>query len=266
MLSLYILIYQGQRFSLFQSSEKNMEPTKANRKESIIALIFPAVVVFGNYSWGDIRVLGLMLTIGRVFIPAICLYLLINEKRKGETIIPAPRTKERMLLIVITIWVVYGGITILAMPYADLHAGINEIIALILGSMTILSVTILCKKGEWNNLFTGIKIAVLITLVIGAYEILTGNHLSTSRFCDPEFIKMTKELLGDEADSVRWYIATSIFYNENDYSAMLAVFAPMLICGQVHKSRISRGFDIFLLCFCPSLFLLSYLSSMHAED
>lgn len=227
-----------------------MEKKQTTIINSIIAFLFPTVVIFGNYSLGEIRIFGLMLTIGRVFIPTICLYLLINEKRKRETIIPASRTKERMMLIVLAIWVVYGCITLFAMPYADLHAGINEIIALILGSLTIVSVTILCKKGEWDNIFTGIKIAVLITLVIGAYEILTGNHLSTSRFCDPEFIKMTKELLGDEADSVRWYIATSIFYNENDYSAMLAVFTPLLICVQVHKSRISRAFDVFLLCFC----------------
>ena len=224
-----------------------------NRTKAIIALIFPAVILFGYLNIADIRVFGLVLTIGRVFIPVICLYLIIYEKQKGYSIIPAPRTKERMLLIVIAIWVIYAGITLFVMPYVDLHTGVNEIIALLLGSLTIISVVILCRNGEWNKVLIGIRIVVAITLVIGICELTTGNHLSTSRYCDPEFLKLSKALLGDEADSVRWYIATSIFYNENDYSAMLAVFAPLLVCGKPCKNKIEKGTGIVLLCFCLAI-------------
>lgn len=227
-----------------------MEITNQNKIKSIIAFLFPAIVIFGNYSFGEVRIFGLVLTIGRVCIPLICLYLLADDLRNKEKIIPAPRSREGSLLIMLAVWVVYAAITIVLMPYADFHDGMLEMIALVLGAMIVVNMVILCREGNWYNIMAGLKVVLLITLVIGAYEIVTGNHLSTSRFCDPEFVRFNKELFGDEADTFRWYVATSIFYNENDYSAMVAVFAPMLVCGQRPGKRWVWGLDLFIVCLC----------------
>ena len=67
-----------------------MEIMNHNKFKSIIAFLFPAIVIFGNYSFGEIRLFGLVLTIGRVCIPLICLYLLADNYRNKEKIIPAP--------------------------------------------------------------------------------------------------------------------------------------------------------------------------------
>lgn len=229
-----------------------MEITNQNKFKfkSIIAFLFPAIVIFGNYSFGEVRVFGLVLTIGRVFIPIICLFLLADDLRNKKKIIPAKRSKERSLLIVLMVWVIYAAITILLMPYADFHDGVLEIMALVLGVMIVVSIVILCREGNWYNILTGFKAVLLITLIIGVYEIVTGNHLSTSRLCDPEFIKLTKALYGNEADNLRWYVATSIFYNENDFCAMLAVFAPMMVCGQRQGKKWIWGLDLFIVCLC----------------
>ena len=228
-----------------------MEITNQNKIKSIIAFMFPAIVIFGNYSLGEVRIFGLMLTIGRVLIPLIFLYLLTDDlKQHKEKILPAPRSREGILLIVLAIWVVYAAITIVLMPYADFHNGILEMIALVLGAMIVINMVILCREGNWDSIMTGLKVAIFITLFIGVYEIITGNHLSTSRFCDPEFIRVNKELFGDEADTFRWYVATSIFFNENDYSAMIAVFAPLLYCGQRYAFKLAKGVDLILLDLC----------------
>ena len=227
-----------------------MEITNRNKFKSIIAFLFPAIVIFGNYSFGEVRVFGLVLTIGRVLIPLICLYLISDGLRTKEKIISAMCSKEGVLLIMLAAWVIYAAITIVVMPYADFHDGVLEIMALALGAMIVVSIVILCREGNWYNIMAGLRMALLITLIIGIYEIATGNHLSTSRLCDPEIIRLNKELLGDKADTFRWYVATSIFYNENDYSAMLAVFAPMLVCGQHQSKKWLWGLDLFIVCLC----------------
>lgn len=221
-----------------------------NKFKSIIAFLFPAIVIFGNYSFGEIRLFGLVLTIGRVCIPLICLYLLADNYRNKEKIIPASRSREGSLLMMLTVWVIYAAITIVLMPYADFHSGVLEMMALILGAMIVISMVILCREGNWYILMTGLRVALLITLVIGVYEIVTGNHLSTSRFCDPEFISLYKDRIGDGGNTAKWYVATSIFYNENDFSAMIAVFAPMLVCGQRPGKRWIWGLDLFIVCLC----------------
>ena len=63
-----------------------MEIMNHNKFKSIIAFLFPAIVIFGNYSFGEIRLFGLVLTIGRVCIPLICLYLLADNYRNKEKI------------------------------------------------------------------------------------------------------------------------------------------------------------------------------------
>lgn len=238
-----------------------MEIAKKSKIKSIIAFLFPAIVIFGGYSLGDVRVFGLVPTIGRVCIPLICLYLLADGLRNKEKIIPVPRSREGILLIMLALWVIYAAITIVIMPYADFHDGMLEIIALVLGAMTVFDMVILCRDGNWYNIMAGIKAVLLITLAIGVYEIVTGNHLSTSRFCDPAFLEYYKEIYGEEADSIRWYAATSIFYNQNDYSAMLAVFTPMLICGQRRDKKWIWGFDLFIagLCFAILYFNNSFI-------
>lgn len=225
-----------------------MEITNQNKFKSIIAFLFPVIVIFGNYSFGEVRVFGLVLTIGRVFIPIICLFLFVDDLRNKEKIIPAMRSKERSLLIMLMVWVIYAAITIVLMPYSDLHDGVLEIMALVLGAMIVVSIVILCREGNWYNILAGLKVALLITLIIGAYEIVTGNHLSTSRLCDPDFIRLSKEMFGDKADSLRWYVATSIFYNENDFSAMVAILSPMLVCGQRQGKKWIWGLDLFIVC------------------
>lgn len=216
--------------------------------KTFIALIFPSIVIFGFIRIADIRVFGLVPTVGRVLIPLICIYLIFDEVRNKRDTLFKAHSKGQLLLVVLAIWILYGAISMLIMPYAVFHEGMLEIIALILGGMIVIDIVILCRSGMWDNLIIGLKIAILITLAIGVYEIITGNHMATSRFSDPEFIRINRELFGAEADNWKWYVATSVFFNENDYSAMLAVMSPFLICGEKAIYRWMRAVDILMLC------------------
>ena len=224
--------------------------------KTFIALMFPSIVIFGFIRIADIRVLGIVPTAGRVLIPLVCIYLIIDEVRNKRDTLFKAYSKGQLLLIVLAIWILYGAISILIMPYAVFHEGMLEIIALILGGMIVIDIVMLCGSGMWDNLIIGLKIAILITLAIGVYEIITGNHMATSRFSDSEFIRINRELFGTEADNWRWYVATTVFFNENDYSAMLAVLTPFLICGKKAANVWMRAVDILMLCI--SLAILYY--------
>ena len=219
-----------------------------------IATIIPIVIIFGNYSFTDIEVAGLTLNLYRVLTPLFFILLLFNSVRKNDGILSRVGNIERKLYCMIIIWLLYGAVSILLFPYADFHDGLLELLALTLGFVTVASVCMLGRNNVWYYLIIGIKIAVIVVCMIGMYEIITANHLSTSRFSDPEFIRLNKELFGDEAKLLKWHLATSIFYNENDCSAMIAIFSAFFIVQLVDRKTLwIRAIDLVGLCLIFSI-------------
>ncbi len=224
-----------------------MEIVLKNR-DKVIAIILPLVIFFGNPSFLDIKIGGLTLTLYRVLIPLGVVSLLFFCIRDKDLTAIKPRREETITYGIVAIWLFYGIFTLAFFPYSDFHDGALELLALLLGVMVAFCTIILCKKNVWDYLLVGIKIVVIMTIIIALYEIITANHLSTSRFCDPEFIKTNRELFGEEAELFKWHIATSIFYNENDYSAMLAIFAAFFAIGSETQGRGMKTINLIVLC------------------
>ena len=214
-----------------------------------MAVILPLIIIFGHCSIMGIKVAGLTLTIGRVFIPLFVIALLFLCLKNDDSLTLKPGRSEVMTYGVVLVWILYGFLTLALFPYADVHNGALELLALLLGCMTVFCTVVLCRKQVWVYLHMGIKLAVILTMCIAVYEILTANHMGTSKYCDPAFEQELIEIYGEEVKQLKWHIATSIFYNENDYSAMLAVFAAFFMVGHEKQARWMRVVDIVGLCF-----------------
>ena len=225
---------------------------KHSKLYNTISFVLPFIILFGQRSFTGIRIAGLTISSYRLLIPLLLIFLLAVSVREKEEIQLKPGSTEKILYCVIAVWIVYGLVTIALFPYSDFHDGILELLALALGAVSVSCIILLCIHGCWDSLVTGIRAAVFITIIIGIWEIHTANHLSTSRFMDPEFINFNRELFGAEADTFKWHVANSIFYNENDFSAMLAVFAPFFIIGREKESNIVKAADLIALglMFC----------------
>lgn len=225
--------------------------TKSNITNRIIALLIPVVVLLGNFSIGGARVAGVVITYYRLFIPVFFIVVLLLDFQEASGSLGrntlAEQKMTKALLGVTFIWLVYGVTTIFLFPYATMHEGLQELLALVLGVMTAVIIIIVCADGASDYVVAGIKIALAITLLIGLYELLTANHLSTARVSDPEFIRRNQEIFGAEAENLKFYVAMSVCNNENDYSALIAVLSPFYFL-RTGKSRVLRVLDILALC------------------
>lgn len=218
-----------------------------------VSIILPLAVIFGNYSITGIEIAGLTLNNNRVVIPLLFIAFFFYSIKEKKQLIYSIGSNEKKMYCLMIIWVLYGVVTIVLFPYADFHEGLLEILSLVLGTMTMAITSMLCRNNMWEYLIIGMKISVIIICIIGLYEVITTNHLSTSRFSDPEFIRLNKEIFGDEAELLRWHLATSIFYNENDCSAMLAIFSALFLSALNDNRWWIRVVNIIGLCLVFSI-------------
>ena len=252
----------------------------------IVAIAIPLIVVFGNQSIFNYRFAGVVLTSFRVLTPIIFLLLIISVfmEHKGTTLKPDWHFKDHKMLavffIVMAVWLFYGAFGLLKFPYAVFDTGMKELLVLALSCMVVISVYIVCRRNCWDYVVIGMKIAILATLIIGVVEILIGKHLETSRFYDPEYIKLVFETTGENAKDYRIHIAASVFYNENDFSAYLSVMAPLFAADIGSKERYKRiiggivtgmiyfvlySNDAFICLISTVIGLIMYLIFAHAD-
>ena len=231
---------------------------KNNTFYKAIAVILPLIVVFGNFSITGIEIAGLTLNLYRVLIPVFFVILFVFSIKDKACISIKPDSTEKKLYWMMLIWLLYGAVSIVLFPYADFHDGLLELLALLLGTISVAVVCMLCRENTWDYLIVGIKIAVIVVGVIAMYEIITANHLSTSRFSDPEFIRLYKEIIGEEAGDIKWHLATSVFYNENDCSAMLAIFSAFFLIDNKDNHKLwKRIINLFGLALIFSIMIFN---------
>lgn len=223
-----------------------IEDRKDNWFLRIIAVLIPLVAVFGNYSFFNIRFAGVVLTAYRCLTPLIFLILiiLVFKEYKSETLKLDWHFSDHKMLtvffIVMAIWLIYGAASLFLFKYAVFDTGMKELLVLFLSCMTVISVYIVSRRNCWDYIIMGMKIAVLVTIIIGVCEIFSGRHLITSRFYDPEYVKMVFETTGENALEYRIRIAASVFYNENDFSAFVSIMSPLFAADIACKERFKR--------------------------
>ena len=215
-----------------------------NKYFKIISVLLPLLIIFGNISISNYSVGGIVLTSYRILIPVLCVVLIwtyLREKsQSGIKQISDNKTALIIYCFVMLFWIAYGIMTLVFFKYSVFRTGAKEIMILILATMSVICLWILCRHGCWNEILMGIRIAVIITIFIGFAEIITGKHLNTSRFSDMDYLRSALALSDSELEKIRWKKASGIFYNENDFTAFLAVFTPVFIHDINDKKKIIR--------------------------
>lgn len=214
---------------------------------TIIAFLFIFVSIFGYCSIMDLRIAGVVLTYYRVTIPILFIYILGQETLRKEPVIN--REEDRLAkyaYIVLIFWLVYGFISLFVSPWTVLNRGLKELLSLSLGSMSVYISVYLYNQNKFYNMILAVKISMVIVILIGYIEILTGWHLNTS---------MYSEYIGKDAPDNVFYIATGIFYNPNDYCAFLSIFSPVFLYRKYDKWFINL-FSYIMLFFIFLILLI----------
>lgn len=98
------------------------------------------------------------------------------------------------------------------------------------------------RNIELHDCYTGFYYAIILTLVLIVFEIITGHHLPSSRYSDPT------------NDAQLWSISkpTAFYYNENDMLSFLVCFVPFAI---FHEKRGVYKIIIFLLSLASAIYI-----------
>ena len=119
------------------------------------------------------------------------------------------------------IWIVYGGILFVLSPYTDRSRGFLELFSLLCGLLVFFGFSgFEVTEREIEGLLRIVFFLLAGLVLLGFYEIVTANHLSTSMFMDEE---------NYVAARVDPHTAAGVMYNVNDFSALLTMMCPAVI-------------------------------------
>lgn len=122
------------------------------------------------------------------------------------------------------------------------EAYIKHVALLFIGLVTIFLMVYYTRDFENIKCFFSIwLLAVAVLIIVGLWEVKTGNHLSTSKFS------------GDVAPRFL-YFPTGTFHNQNDYATFLTLSIPFAISVFKYSQYIIQK----IFCFSISVFA-SYL-------
>ena len=157
-----------------------------NKYFKIIAVLLPALIIFGNISLLKYSVGGLVLTSYRMLIPILCLaltlfYFMDEKPECGIKQIVSGHLPLTFYCLVMLFWIAYGAMTLVFFKYSVFHIGVKEIMMLILAALSVICISILCHYGCWGELLIGLRIAVMITLIIGFAEIIPCQRCAQYR-------------------------------------------------------------------------------------
>lgn len=120
------------------------------------------------------------------------------------------------------------------------EGGVEEryVLTLILFSIILFIHAALYYNASLSSCYSGIKYAVIVTVFIAVFEIVTGYHTPASRYSD----------LMNPASG--WSVSkpTAFYYNENDMLSFLVCFLPLALFALRKNSSRLVIFLLTLLC------------------
>jgi len=216
-------------------------------KLDMFIIAFYSILPFvGHISIFNIRVLGFILTPYRVCIPLLFLYFFYKRIQEGlKSLIGEDSVYNNQyfihFLLLFAFFIIYGFVSLAVSPYTDFRTGFLELVNIGLGFLSIIIIyEISSKKGGLLFFIKSLRIILIILLIFGLFEITTGSHFFVSRYSDLEFLK--KVNLSNKIIN----ISTGLYYNENDFSALIALFSPLLFLGK-DNNRIENVVNIVAL-------------------
>lgn len=189
----------------------------------IIPLIFFEFLFF-NFAIGPIHITSL-----RVFL-AIALFTLFFALFSKKINLPTSNyTKYASFFLYF--WLLYSIFQLLYVQ--DFISAINNIFYLLIYFSIILCYSTISDKKEWKLLINIITWIGVIIIFICIWEIITKNHLPTSRI----FID----------DIVKERISTGIFYNENDLGLFFVMIFPLVYYNNLIYFKLVKPFILFCI-------------------
>ena len=210
-------------------------------REKQLVILFAAIIIPSLF---NIDVMGIHFTLYRVAIPLITI-LCVAVKNGNLTF---ETGMEKQYFITFAVWIGYG--TALMLLRGGMNAGaIKELLGLCFGTFSIYSMVHLIGNSKERFLYAVgvIKILVAVCILLGLFEIISGIHLNSSIYSNPEFMKSQLERYG----FVNINMATGFQYNPNDYASFLAFLAPLYLIPTGKKRRFLDWIMIgviFLIC------------------
>lgn len=197
-----------------------------NNKKSfpiyVISLLLIAIFFGDAIGNVNFRILGIVVTFYRVIVLSL---FIVTVMYIYKTKMELPVYQIHILMFMI-MWVFLSVIQFLVFIDLDKSEGLKEITYLLFGSLIILYFMIYIDNYEnIKKLYKLVKYVGFLLIIGGIVEVITGVHWSISRYSDIKLIQEELVLWGSTEDAYRW-ISTGPFYNENDFSAALAILFP----------------------------------------
>ena len=129
----------------------------------------------------------------------------------------------------------------------DKHESLKAIMLIVLGFLSLITILTLSEDETLIRFEIRIcKFILVILMILALYEIVSGNHLPVSKFCDSAYLKSR-----NISANTKIHLATGVFYNENDFSAFISIFSPLFF-DFFQGNKIKSFFNlvgIFLIVF-----------------
>lgn len=222
--------------------------------DKILCVLLLVCAIFGNgIPIGEVKIIWINLTLYRLGIPIITMYYLL--KRCKERAIKEYFSNKIYIIgmAIMVFWALYGTVLIFISPYSELVTGFKEILNIVLGGMLIYSLTECCQGEKMVGFcMKMIKYIILLLVLFGMIELMTGIHLRTSRYAGDYSGMSILNLLLRGVSQGTLFPVTTIFYGTNDFSAFLAIFFPVLFVEKESKYKILN-----YLLMAVTVFLIS---------
>lgn len=191
-------------------------------KHSIrLRLVFATLLIFASAIpnlGNELNIFGSMVNFYRlvvVFLAIATLVLFRGEIRMSG------RGSFFLWFVFLMSWIAYGLVLFLVSPYSDFDRGLRELLALLCGVLCFYVVSGLrLTAGEIETVLRVLFVLLVGMIVFAFCEIISGEHLSSSMFNDPDNQVVWKE------DP---HSATGFMYNNNDFSSLLTLMLPVVI-------------------------------------
>lgn len=218
-----------------------------------LALVVSAAVLGSLFSVPRLSVLGVVPTYFRAVMLLLTLvYLIRRAARRAPARLPGMFFAAGAALL---FWMLYAGAQLLLIPGLNLREGLKDIAALVLGLMCVYC---FCEANadarDFRFVVSVVRVLGTALILFALFEITTGIHLPTSRFCDEAFLKSQWYVSRYGSGHVVWHTATGPYYNQNDFALVLALLSPFFF---PHKN--SSG-AVTALCYAGLVMIFAILA------
>lgn len=197
-----------------------------------LALVVSAAILGSLYPLQRLSVLGVVPTYFRaVMLLLTPIYLFRHAARRASVRLSGMFFAAWAAL---SFWMLYAGAQLVLIPGLDLREGFKDIAALALGLMCVYCFyEANTDARDFRFILSVIRVLGAALILFALFEITTGIHLPTSRFCDEAFLKSQWYVFRYGSARVIWHTATGPYYNQNDFALLLALLSPFFF---PHKS------------------------------